>query len=109
MKAFIFHSSEDLIEIISMDQNPIHIINTVKANHYEVCREINTMRIESGIGCLVMINDNDNDNDWLVRGFQTPEELYYRGIYSESLNQIELMRMDYPYLQRTKKFGCWMI
>ena len=47
MKAFIFHSSNDLIEIISMDQNPIHIINAVKANHYEVCREINTMRIES--------------------------------------------------------------
>ena len=46
MKAFIFHSSEDLIEIISMDQNPIHIINAVKANHYEVCREINTMRID---------------------------------------------------------------
>jgi len=50
MKAFVFHSSDDLIEIISMDQNPIHIINTalrgfetpeqatVKANHYEVCR-----------------------------------------------------------------------
>jgi len=46
MKAFVFYSTDDLIEIISMDQNPIHIINTVKSNHIMVCREINAMRID---------------------------------------------------------------
>jgi hypothetical protein len=58
MKAFVFHSSDDLIEIISMDQNPIHIINTVKANHIMVCREINTMRIESPLEDLGPLTGN---------------------------------------------------
>lgn len=44
MKAFVFHSSADLMEWISMDQNPIHVINTVKSNHMMVCREINARR-----------------------------------------------------------------
>jgi hypothetical protein len=34
---------------------------------------------------------------------------YYRGIYSESMNEIKKYHTDYPYLQPTKKFGCWMI
>ena len=42
---------------------------------------------------------NDVDND----------EEYYRGIYSESMDQIKKYHTDYPYLERTKKFGCWMI
>jgi hypothetical protein len=42
---------------------------------------------------------NDVDND----------EEYYRGIYSESMDQIKKYHTDYPYLERTKKFGCFMI
>lgn len=36
------------------------------------------------------------------------DEIYKR-VYAESLYQIEQRRMDYPYLQRTKKFGCWVV
>ena len=47
MKAFVYYSTDDLIELISIDQNPIHLINIVKSNHIMVCREINAKRIES--------------------------------------------------------------
>jgi hypothetical protein len=62
MKAFVFESSDDLINQL-----------------------------------MTMERDVDDDQE------------YFKGIYSLSLNQIELMRMDYPYLQRTKKFGCWVL
>jgi len=47
MIAFVYYSTNDLIELISIDQNPIHLINIVKSNHIMVCREINAKRIES--------------------------------------------------------------
>lgn len=34
---------------------------------------------------------------------------YFKGIYSLSLEKIKEFHTDYPYLERTKKFGCWMI
>ena len=34
---------------------------------------------------------------------------YFKGIYSESMDEIKKYHMDYPYLERTKRFGCWMI
>jgi hypothetical protein len=37
------------------------------------------------------------------------DEQYYRGIYSETMEKIKKYHRDYPYLERTKKFGCWMI
>jgi len=47
MQAFVFYSTDDLIEWVSIDQNPIHLINIVKSNHIMVCCEINAKRIES--------------------------------------------------------------
>ena len=34
---------------------------------------------------------------------------YFKGIYSQSMNEIKKYHTDYPYLERTKKFGCFMI
>ena len=47
----------------------------------------------------LMTMERDVDND----------EEYYKGIYSLSLDEIKKYHTDYPYLERTKKFGCWMI
>lgn len=47
----------------------------------------------------LMTMERDVDND----------EEYYRGIYSQSMNEIKKYHTDFPYLERTKKFGCWMI
>jgi len=46
---------------------------------------------------MTMQRDVDDDQD------------YYKGIYSQSLDEIKKYHTDYPYLERTKKFGCWMI
>ena len=42
-------------------------------------------------------NDVDDDNE------------YYRGIYSESMEEIKKYHTDYPYLVKTKKFGCYIL
>jgi hypothetical protein len=34
---------------------------------------------------------------------------YYRGIYSESMDEIKKYHTDYLYIVHTKRFGCWMI
>lgn len=47
-------------------------------------------------------------SDDLIEQFDDDQE-YYRGIYSESMDEIKKYHTDYPYLERTKKFGCWMI
>jgi hypothetical protein len=46
---------------------------------------------------MTMERDVDNDQD------------YYRGIYSESMEEIKKYHMDYPYLVKTKKFACYII
>ena len=33
----------------------------------------------------------------------------YKKIYSQSMVEIQKYHKDYPYLQRTKKFGCWIV
>ena len=50
----------------------------------------------------------DDDSSIEDLGPQTSQE-YYKGIYSLSLEKIKEYHTDYPYLQPTKKFGCWMI
>lgn len=62
MKAFIFLSTDDLIDHIMELYSPI-----------------------------------DDDDE------------IYKKIYSESMNEIKRYHTEYPYLERTKKFGCWMI
>ena len=34
---------------------------------------------------------------------------YYRGIYAESMDEIKKYHTDYPYLQKTKKFACYIV
>ncbi len=48
MRAIVFLSSFDLMDYIiySQDQSPIHLVNTVKRNRYEICREIDKRRRE---------------------------------------------------------------
>jgi hypothetical protein len=49
MRAIIFLSSFDLMDyfsIYSPDQSPINLVNLVKRNRYEICREINKNRKE---------------------------------------------------------------
>ena len=33
----------------------------------------------------------------------------YKKIYSQSMVEIQKYHKNYPYLQRTKKFGCWIV
>jgi hypothetical protein len=33
----------------------------------------------------------------------------YKKIYSESMNEIKRYYTDYPYIQKTKRFGCWIV
>ena len=50
-------------------------------------------------------------------GFETPQQArdideddeIYKKIYSQSMIEIQKYHKDYPYLQRTKKFGCWIV
>jgi hypothetical protein len=44
----------------------------------------------------------------LYRDIDEDQE-YYRGIYSLSLEKIKEYHTDYPYLVKTKKFGCYII
>jgi hypothetical protein len=37
------------------------------------------------------------------------DQEYYRGIYSESMDEIHKYHKDYPYIVHTKRFGCFMI
>jgi len=49
MRAIVFLSSFDLenyFEVYSVDNSPIHLVNLVKQNRYEICREINKFRRE---------------------------------------------------------------
>ena len=46
---------------------------------------------------MTMERDVDNDDE------------YYRGIYSESMEEIKKYHTDYPYLVKTKKYGCYII
>jgi len=46
---------------------------------------------------MTMQRDVDDDQD------------YYKGIYSQSMSEINKYHTDYPYIQRTKKFGCWIV
>ena len=46
---------------------------------------------------MTMERDVDNDED------------YFRGIYSLSLDEIKKYHKDYPYLVKTKRFGCYII
>jgi hypothetical protein len=50
-------------------------------------------------------NDVETEPSWA----ECNDNDYYRGIYSESMDEIKKYHMDYPYLQPTKRFGCWMI
>jgi hypothetical protein len=34
---------------------------------------------------------------------------YFKGIYSESMNEIRRFHRDYPYIVKTQKFGCWIV
>lgn len=50
-------------------------------------------------------------------GSETPQQAtdiddddeIYKRIYAESMEEIRRYHMDYPYLQRTKKFGCYVV
>ena len=46
---------------------------------------------------MTMERDVDEDQD------------YYKGIYSQSMEYIRLYHKDYPYIQKTKRFGCWIV
>jgi len=48
---------------------------------------------------MTMERDVDDDD----------EELYYRGIYAESMEEIRRYHTDYPYVVKTKKFTCFII
>jgi hypothetical protein len=49
---------------------------------------------------MTMERDVDEDGD---------DQDYYRGIYSESMEEIKKYHTDYPYLVKTKKFGCYIL
>ena len=34
---------------------------------------------------------------------------YYKGIYSQSMNEIKKFHTDYPYIQKTKRYSCWIV
>ena len=34
---------------------------------------------------------------------------YFKGIYSQSMSEILRFHRDYPYIVKTKRFGCWII
>jgi len=44
----------------------------------------------------------------LYRDIDEDDEIYKK-IYSQSMVEIQKYHKDYPYLQRTKKFGCWIV
>jgi hypothetical protein len=44
----------------------------------------------------------------LYRDINEDDEIYKK-IYSQSIIEIKKYHTDYPYLQRTKKFGCWIV
>jgi hypothetical protein len=50
-------------------------------------------------------NDVETEPSWA----ECDDNEYYRGIYSESMEEIKKYHMDYPYLVKTKKFGCWVL
>lgn len=33
----------------------------------------------------------------------------YKRIYSQSMEEIQKYHKDYPYLVKTKRFGCWIV
>jgi hypothetical protein len=37
------------------------------------------------------------------------DQEYFKGIYSESMNEIKKYHTDYPYLVHTKRFGCFIV
>jgi len=47
----------------------------------------------------LMTIERDIDND----------DEYLRGIYNQSMEEIKKYHTDYPYLQKTKKFACYII
>ena len=34
---------------------------------------------------------------------------YYKGIYSQSLDEIKKYHTDYPYIHKTKRYSCWIV
>ena len=54
---------------------------------------------------MTMERDVETEPYWA----ECNDEEYYKGIYSQSMDEIKKYHTDYPYLERTKKFGCWMI
>jgi hypothetical protein len=56
-----------------------------------------------------LVNDDDDDDSSIEDlGPQTSQE-YFKGIYSESMEEIKKYHTDYPYLVKTKKFGCYIL
>jgi hypothetical protein len=44
----------------------------------------------------------------LYRDIDDDDEVYKK-IYAESMEEIRLYHKDYPYLQRTKRFSCFVV
>lgn len=54
---------------------------------------------------MTMQRDVETEPSWA----ECDDQDYYKGIYSESMNEIKKYHTDYPYLVHTKRFGCFMI
>jgi hypothetical protein len=54
---------------------------------------------------MTMQRDVETEPSWA----ECDDMEYIKGIYSQSMSEIKKYHTDYPYLQPTKKFGCWMI
>ena len=59
----------------------------------------------------IIFQSTDGLIDYLVELYSSIDEddEIYKKIYAESLYLIEQRRMDYPYLQHTKKFSCYVV
>ncbi len=59
----------------------------------------------------IIFQSTDELIDYLVELYTDIDEddEIYKKIYNQSMDEIKKYHTDYPYLQPTKKFGCWMI
>lgn len=61
--------------------------------------------------------DNLIDMYTALGGSETPQQAKdiddddenYKRIYSQSMEEIQKYHKDYPYLVKTKRFGCWIV